>query len=218
MYPTEFLNSSDLKIRKYWLVLLVFFLATALIVSFFPLSLGDPTAKRSTIGIFGSFMATCMVALIVGTMYYLLYYSAYKNPGTKLLLIQIIFIAIAPITQFFDVEKEGLFSAKNDLNQAYSTFLWIYFISNTILSYWWAFLCIKLRKINKKIQHSMLYDSAEYAHACTSLTQAQTVDALDVSLQKAVQNRSKKFVSAVKKLYKTRKEALEKEVTACTIN
>lgn len=201
MYPTEFLDASELKIRKYWLRVLLIFAAIGVCTGFFDLAAASSDGPRSTLAILGSFSKSIFTAVTACASYYMLYHCSYKHPGTKYLTFSIPFMFFSAFYELY----ECIFSPESSFNNA---IVWGFLATICVLSVGWAALSVRLRKINKKVQHRLLYGSQEYATTCVAFQEAKDCSELDSRFQQAVQNRSKMFISIVKRLYKQRKSQL----------
>ncbi len=131
------INKSEEKTHKYWL-----FSSLCMLVLFPLIVLGFMVTLSKQIDIPESVLYECLIYVILGILsLWLIWYCAYKNPGTRLLTFWLFTSPIKRITQI-----------GQELSESSDVLIIIPLIIESGIFLWWYLLSLKLRKINKARQ------------------------------------------------------------------
>ena len=187
------ISQKEMKQRKDWLIATIvsFGLCPLLAITFFP-KLSENTAPFNSICY--ELAASALVNLI---LFWMTWRCAYRKPGTKLLTFWV-------ITGLIQVS----FSALELFNTSSSVWNKVVNVINASIFLWWYVQCIKLRRINKRIQ---MQSHPEYIESLQSLKELTTRESLDQEFFKLIRTWPQ-FERTSSKEYKLKKAELEEEI------
>lgn len=191
-------TETEKKIRKkwlFWVVKLPIFVIVLFVILFTFLSILKANFLAITI--------TALFSLIFFGAVYLNYYCAYKNPGTILLLIEIIAL---PLNIFATLSDEKYLSfMKASLSFSLIVLIMIFY---QLLVLYYSY---QLRKVNKNIHERKLIHSPVYMKALSLFSKATHLDELDaqfIQLRNAPE--SEGAVELLVKAYGQQKKVLKR--------
>lgn len=187
--------------RKIWLAVLIGqFLLNILLTSFMLFNFDNfketPSFPKN-ISLF--FAVNLMVVFFTISLIfnYALYHCAYKNHGTKLLTFTLVIMVLNIIFDIFN-----WFSNSTPSN----AFISLRTTINCVLDVWWFILSIDLRRINKAIQLSGIYDK-EYLEFVASIRNSKNLEELELKFYEIIRNHPDALSTIVEE-YKVAKKAL----------
>ncbi len=135
---THIFTPKEKSLRKQWLVFsLIAIVAWPIVTLGFLAYVNFKTAVPASI-----YFVYISVILITAAVFYILYKCAYKKPGIRFLTFCLI---VGPLLK--------LQGAVGTLKQAHDNTTLLALIINLAFYAWWFILSLKLRKMNKAIQH-----------------------------------------------------------------
>ena len=183
------ITQNEIKQRKVWLIATIasFGLCPLLAITSFP-KLSENTDLFNNI--WYQLAASTFGSLV---SFWIIWHCGYKKPGTKLLTSCLIF---API--------DALLLALNLFQEPWNIWNKVVNVINASIFLWWYVQCIKLRRMNKKIQ---LQSHPEYLESLQLLKELTTRERLDQEFFKLIRTWPQ-FERTSSKEYKLKKDEL----------
>ena len=186
------------KNRKTWLFLLIgaciFLLIKNYLLTAYPAIFGQ-ASEPQTSAVVSIALLKSLPVLCVDS--YILYYCAYKKPGTKLLTFGLIFIALSWICSIYNLLNGSI----NHFFNAYTTVL---FGIDLALNIWWFILSLDLRRMNKAMQ--ALHISEDNCRALALVREAQNQEDLEQKFFDAIRLSSSNFSTVLSQEYEAMKK------------
>lgn len=133
------------------------------------------------------------------------YYCAYKNPGTFLLTLTLIFSPLELLRLFVIYRTMIKFAPE--------WFIGVFLGTYSILTIWWYILTFKLRLQNQQTQLETVLASPEYLTALSHLQTTTSLEELNSQFHEVTRERSNLFVKNLQKEHELQKKRFSKLIT-----